>query len=276
MALDRVVIIGVGLIGGSVGLAGRQHHPSCEVIGVGQNDASVAAMIAAGAVHSGTTDLAVAADADLVVIATPVGAALSLLEKLPKTAGVITDVLSTKRSIVAAAEARNLRFVGSHPMAGSDRRGVEHARADLLDGAMCLITPTDRTDIADVKMVEQFWTTLGMQTRRMSPAVHDELVANASHVPHAVAAAIVAIQSDDSLGVAAGGFRDTTRVAGGDPELWRDILIDNRDQVADALRLMQGELDAVIERLDAGDAEGLRAWLSAAVVRRGRVYNDHD
>jgi prephenate dehydrogenase len=276
MALDRVVIIGVGLIGGSAGLAVRQRHPDCEVVGVGQNADGVAGMVAWGAVHKGTTDLAAAADADLVVLATPVGVAVSVLDRLPKLRGVATDVLSTKRSVVAAAEARHIRFVGSHPMAGSDRRGVANARADLLAGAACLITPTGRTDAGDLQFVEQFWASIGMTTRRMTPAVHDRLVARASHVPHAVAAAIVAIQSDDSLSVAAGGFRDTTRVAGGDPDLWRDILLDNRDQVADALRLLRGELDAVIERLVAGDAEGLRAWLAASAGRRGAVYNDRD
>jgi prephenate dehydrogenase len=276
MALQRVVIIGVGLIGGSVALAVRRAHPDCEVTGVGRTGDDVAAMTALGVVHNGTTDLRVAAGADLVVIATPVGTAASVLDRLAGIDAVVTDVLSTKRPIVRAAAERGVRFVGSHPMGGSDRRGIEHARADLLAGSLCLVTPTDRTDRAALAFVEQFWTSIGLRPMRMTPEEHDRLVAAASHVPHATAAALVAIQSAASLAVTAGGFRDATRIAAGDPDLWRDILLDNRDFVAGELVRVRGELDRLIQRLDGNDAEGVRAWLAAAAAKRAGMAGGCD
>jgi len=259
----RLAILGVGLIGGSVGLAARRaggwhvvgHDPAIEAAAVGR-----------GAVHEmAATAAAATADADLVVLAVPVGSAAGLLRSL-RSGVVVTDVGSTKRSVVEAATAAGARFVGSHPMAGGERGGVAFARAELLDGATCLITPTADTDPAALEVVETFWRSLGMRTRRMSPADHDRCVADVSHVPH-VAAAAVARQADPhAIPLAAGGWRDTTRVAAGDPDLWRDILLDNRDHVAAGLRRLRDDLDGLIGRLDAGDAPGLRDWLAAAAA----------
>ena len=260
----RLAILGVGLIGGSVGLAARRAGWHV----VGYDPSSGPAAVECGAIdEAAPTAAAAAADADLVVLAVPVGCAVELLGSIGRRP-VVTDVGSTKRSVVDAAAAAALRFVGSHPMAGGERGGVANARAELLDGALCLVTPTDDTDPAALETVEAFWRSLGMRTRRMSPSEHDRCVADVSHVPH-VAAAAVARQADPAaVPLAAGGWRDTTRVAAGDPDLWRDILLDNRDHVSAALRRLRDDLDGLIGYLDSGDAAAVRAWLATAAGRR--------
>jgi prephenate dehydrogenase len=158
-------------------------------------------------------------------------------------------------------------------MAGGERGGVANARAELFDGGLCLVTPTDSTDPAAIATVEGLWRSLGMRTLRMSPDVHDRMVADVSHIPH-VAAAAVARQADPAaIPLAAGGWRDTTRVAAGNPELWRDILLDNRDHVVAGLRRLRDDVDGLIAKLDSGDGEAVRAWLAAgAAVRNGRDH----
>ena len=265
----QLAVIGVGLIGGSVGLAARRagwHVVGCDPAGG-------PAALAAGAVDELTGDPATAR-ADLVVIAVPVGRAADVLAGVvggvAGTGAVVTDVGSTKRSIVAAADRLGAtRFVGSHPMAGGERGGVGHARADLLDGAVCLVTPGGRTDPAAVEAVEAFWRSLGMRTRRLPADDHDRLLADVSHVPH-VAAAAVARQADPAaVPLAAGGWRDVTRVAGGNPDLWRDVLLDNRDHLRTALGRLRDDVDGLIRLLDAGDGPAVRAWLAAAAGKRG-------
>jgi len=187
----------------------------------------------------------------------------------------VTDVGSTKRSVVELAERilpRSARFVGSHPMAGSEKRGVEFARADLFQAARCIITPTDHTDAAALAEVESFWRLLGMQTTRMSPQDHDRLVCDVSHLPHAIAAALVAMQSDDAFTLAGKGFLDTTRIAGGDGGLWRDILHDNRDNLLHGLHRFREQLDRLEHLLSPAESDALARWLDDAAKRRKKLF----
>jgi prephenate dehydrogenase len=153
-------------------------------------------------------------------------------------------------------------------MAGSEKRGIEFARADLFDGAVCITTPTPNTDPSALMSVEEFWKTLGMKIHRCSPEEHDALVGWVSHLPHAVAAALVRIQSSASLGLAGRGFLDATRIAAGDPGLWRDILLDNRENVLRSIEQLQAELSKFSGMLDPSKASELQAWLSAAAAAR--------
>jgi prephenate dehydrogenase len=260
----RLAVVGVGLIGGSVGLAARRlggWHV------VGYDPTSGASAVERKAVNAMADSIATAvAGADLVVLAVPVRTAVDLVPAIGGGA-VVTDVGSTKRSIVEAA---GPRFVGSHPMAGGERGGVAHARADLFDGGLCLVTPTPQSDPAAVETVVAFWRSLGMRTLHLSPDDHDRRVADVSHVPH-VAAAAVARQADPAaIPLAAGGWRDTTRVAAGNPDLWRDILLDNRDHVTAGLRRMRDDVDRLIGHLDAGDGDAVRAWLAAGAAVKQR------
>jgi prephenate dehydrogenase len=190
---------------------------------------------------------------------------------------IVSDVGSTKASVAAAAieilpDANP--FVGSHPMAGSEKRGVEFARADLYRNALCIVTPTDRTPDSAVEEIEGFWRLLGMHTRRMSPADHDRALAEVSHLPHALAAALVTMQSPEAMELAGKGFLDTTRIAGGDGGLWRDIFLDNAPNVRAAIAKLRAQLDAVENLMEPGKAEELRSWLDAAAGKRQALLQE--
>jgi prephenate dehydrogenase len=228
-----------------------------------------------GAIDRGTTDLAEAVSgADRVVLCTPVGLFGEVLRGIAsglKHGAVVTDVGSTKASVVSQADEilpPSNPFVGSHPMAGSEKRGIEHARADLYDGALCILTPTPRTDAAALSAVEGLWQQLGMRTCQMSPAEHDRALAEVSHLPHAVAAALVAMQSPEAMTLAGKGFWDATRIAGGDGGLWRDIFADNAANVRAALAKFRAKLAEFERLLEPAHAEELRAWLDGVARTR--------
>ena len=275
MHLNRLAILGVGLLGGSIGLAVRERVKGCAVIGYGHRPSTLRTARLVGAIDEGyeQPELAVQ-QAQLVILCTPVGMLSSILQTISAhlaPGAVVTDVGSTKASLVAAAEKlmpAHARFVGSHPMAGSEKRGVQFARADLFNNALCITTPTGQTDPAALKTVEEFWNLLGMRTTRLSPLEHDRLLADVSHLPHAVAAALVAMQEQRALELCGKGFLDLTRIAEGDGGLWRDILIDNRENVRPALNRLIEQLRNVEKFLDPARANELQAWLERAALRR--------
>src|SRR5215210_7727403 len=195
MTPKRLSIIGVGLLGGSIGLATKSAAMGCHLVGYGHRRETLDKALASGTIDEAAGTIAEAVQgADLVILCTPVGLfrrnLADIAGSLAKGA-IVTDVGSTKRSVVkAAAELlpKHASFVGSHPMAGSEKRGVEFARADLFQGARCILTPNESTDADAINSVEQFWQALGMRTTRLSPADHDRLVCDISHLPHALAA----------------------------------------------------------------------------------------
>ena len=273
--LHHVTIVGVGLLGGSAGLALKAWDPAIHVAGVGRRQASLDAALEAGAIDSAHLDLASLADrTDLVLLATPVGAferALRALAGRLRPGAIVTDVGSTKAVVVEQAEAilgRGGPFVGSHPMAGSEQRGPQWARGDLFEAATCIVTPTPDTPPPLTEAVEQLWRRLKMRTVRMAPADHDRAVARVSHLPHALASLLMALPADGDLDVSATGFRDATRLAGGDPEMWRDIFLTNRQAVLDALDAMAARLGDFRRLVDAADAAGIEALLAASRRRR--------
>ena len=218
-SFKSVAILGVGLLGGSIGLALRRAGFAGRITGFGHRQSSMDAAVSAGAIDAGYLDLAPAVrDADLVILASPVGLFLPLLGELCELVrpdAIVTDVGSTKRQVVSWAKMllpRGVRFVGSHPIAGSDKRGVQYARPDLFDNACCVLTPVPNAkskgsgirnkgsaipnSYADaVSLVDAFWQSLGMWTVRMTPAQHDRCLAQISHLPHAAAAALVLLSS---------------------------------------------------------------------------------
>ncbi len=197
--LGIVAIVGVGLIGGSVGLALRKRGLAADVVGVGRDRAVLEEIRRQGAIHRGTTSLEEAvSSAQVVVVCTPVNRIPDDVRRAALAAGpdvLVTDVGSTKRQIVEAVE-RHPRsasvFVGAHPLAGSERRGAAHASADLFEGRVCMLTPTHRTPPEQLRRARAFWTSLGCRVIEMNPAEHDEILAYTSHLPHAVAAALSA------------------------------------------------------------------------------------
>jgi prephenate dehydrogenase len=278
MELGRLSIIGVGLLGGSIGLAARSALNGCRITGYGHRAQTLQRAQEIGAIDEGTGDLSRAVEgADLIILCTPVGIFGSILGEMAEAVrpgAVVTDVGSTKRSVVELAHKhlkQSIHFVGSHPMAGSEKRGVEFARADLFQNALCILTPNAKTDVEALQTVEEFWRALGMQTCRMTPAEHDAALAEVSHLPHALAAALVAMQSDKALELAGKGFLDTTRIAGGDGGLWRDIFQDNADNVRAAVAKLRGMLDHFESLLAPGRGEELRVWLDSAAGKRAAV-----
>jgi len=273
--IQRLTIIGVGLLGGSIGLASRRRISDVKIMGCGHREASLERAQDVGAIDEWTLDPADAVrDADLVVVCTPVGQVGPWLAKIAdhlKPGAIVTDVGSTKSAIVTAGERvirRPAFFVGSHPMAGSEKRGVEVARAELFEGATCVVTRTDATDEAAATIVEDFWDTLGARVVRHTPAEHDRLVALVSHVPHAVAGALMGIQTDASLDLHGRGLLDTTRVAGGDADLWRDILIDNSANVIDGIDAVVAQLMQLRGLLNSQNATVVREWLQTHATAR--------
>lgn len=276
----RLTILGVGLLGGSIGLAVKSVLNSCHIIGYGHRTSTLEKAVEVGAIDEFSTDPGKSvAGSDLVILCTPVGVLTDLVGQIGKNlsdAAIVTDVGSTKASVVHAAETllpKAARFVGSHPMAGSEKRGVEFARADLFRHAMCILTPTERTDASALKSVDDFWRLLGMRTTQLPPGDHDRLLADVSHLPHLVAAALVAMQHDNALDLAGKGFLDTTRIASGDGALWRDILLDNRANLGFSIARLKEQLFHLEHWLATGRGEDLCKWLDAASARRDALVH---
>jgi prephenate dehydrogenase len=268
-ALSRIAIVGVGLLGGSIGLALRARGFRGTRVGIGRRATSLEAAMQYGAVDEVTQDIATGvARADLVILCAPIGQFEGLMRAMAgalKPGTLVTDVGSTKVEVLRMARRclpRTVRFVGSHPMAGSEKTGVEFARADLFERAVCLITPTSRTAPADVKWLERFWEALGGRPRVLTPQRHDALLARVSHLPHAVATALVRLALKDSaIDLAGPGFGDTTRIASGDAALWTDIFRTNSEAVRKALDGLIAELTRFRDKLARDDAEAIFEWL---------------
>jgi prephenate dehydrogenase len=280
--IRRLCVVGPGLLGGSVAQAARARRLAGEIVAVGRSDASVAPALRAGVVDRATTDLASGLrGSDFCVLATPVATLESQLAAVWAAAddgAVITDVGSTKGRIVATAErlgaARPLDFVGSHPMAGSERAGFAEARADLFEGATVILTPTERTAPAALARVRGFWEALGGRIILLDPVTHDRAAAAVSHLPHLVADALVdaVLRMDPGfLDVAARGFRDTTRIAASSPSVWREIFQDNRAALAEAVAAFRKSLDHLEGVLAAGDAAAVEAELERIKQHRERL-----
>jgi cyclohexadieny/prephenate dehydrogenase len=270
MNVDRLCLLGVGLIGGSVGLAAKRFGVARHVVGVGRDDRNLARAQQLGAIDSFTNSTAEAArDSDFIVVCTPVDrVATDVLEvaKHAPASALITDVGSTKGNILTALAGKlggtQARFIGSHPLAGSEKRGAANSRADLFTDKLVVVTPEPATDPEATAFIELFWTKLGARTLRMTPQAHDEALAITSHVPHAVASAMAGITPEGWLMLTAGGFRDTTRIAGGDAELWAAIFEANRTAVLNGIEQFQERFAALKQRLQSNDHAGLVQWLA--------------
>jgi prephenate dehydrogenase len=270
--IRELAIVGVGLLGGSVAKAARAAGLARHIVGIGRDRSRLEPALRDGALDRATTDLSEGVrDAELVVLAAPVLANERLLREVwPVVAAdaIVTDVGSTKVGIVSVAEtlarSRSIDFVGSHPMAGSDRAGYGVARADLFQGASVIVTPAGGTDDRALKRVTAFWEAVGARVTALAPDVHDRVVAAVSHLPHLVAFALVdAVKRFEptAVGFAARGFKDTTRVAAAEPAVWRDILLANRAALAQSVDAFREALASLETLIAAGDADQLEAAL---------------
>ncbi len=258
MQFQKITIVGVGLLGGSLGLAIKRRRLAREAAGFVRRAASVKDCEQAGAVDYATTDLlAAVSGAELVILCTPLAQMRPLVKQLLpalKRGAVVTDVGSVKSSVVKELEPlvakAGAHFVGSHPMAGAEKVGVAAARADLFERAACVLTPTHRTNQAALRRIEGFWKSIGGRVVKLSPETHDALVSRTSHLPHIIASVLASVVLDprrpkqQSL-LCANGFRDTTRIASGSPEMWRDIMLANREPLRVTLDEFVRELQSV-------------------------------
>jgi prephenate dehydrogenase len=274
-----VAVVGVGLIGGSIGLALRERKLASRVIGIGRNAGTLARAKKRGCIHEAASSIAggVAA-ADLVVVCTPVEQIPALISQAAEHApqgAIFTDAGSTKGTVVAKTEALLhpqfdglLPFIGSHPIAGSEKTGPDAARGDLFAGRTVVVTPTASTDDRATEVVEGFWRSLRARVARLSPQRHDEVLARTSHLPHLVASALAAATPADMLPLTAGGWSDTTRIAAGDAEMWQQILLANSVQTLKALGDFERVLTAIRQAVEAGDRDRLASILAEGKSRR--------
>lgn len=274
--LDQITIVGVGLLGGSIGLALRAAGFGGRRIGVGRRASSLRKALECDAVDSVTQGVVEGVSGSrLVILCTPVGHMENLMSRMAPALApgtYVTDVASTKAEVVRMAERilpETVRFVGSHPMAGSEKTGVDYARADLFQVATCILTPTANTRPATVRWMRKLWKTVGCRTVVTSPEQHDKLLARVSHLPHAVAAALVGLAVRESaLGLAGPGFADATRIASGNAAMWTDIFRTNRPAMLEAIDQLTAELTSFREKLDHDDAEAILKWLTASQEAR--------
>ena len=268
----RAVVIGTGLIGGSVGLAMRKR--GWYVIGSDTDGAALEKARAIGAVDEaiGASDGGSLPAVDLAVVATPVASVAPAARRALASSRVVTDVAGVKASVVGAVA--DPRFVGGHPMAGSEQLGLDGADPDLFEGATWVLTPTADTDPSAFTTVREMATSLGAHVVSVSPEDHDSLVAVVSHVPHLTAAALMTLAAAGAeehasmLRLAAGGFRDMTRIAAGHPGIWPDICASNRDAILESLDGLIASLGGVRRLVDEGDQVGLLDLLERAHVAR--------
>ncbi len=286
MQWEKISIIGAGLLGGSLGLAIRQRNVASSVYAYVRRPESIAECEQAQAVTKATLDLGEAVkDSSLVIFCTPLGQMRELAQKMRphlKSGTVVTDVGSVKESVVRELEpvfaSIGCHFIGSHPMAGSEKTGVKAARGDLFENAVCLVTPTQRSDADAVCTVQNFWKEVGAQTIRLSPELHDDLVSRSSHLPHVVAAELAnyvlsPVHPKEQSLVCASGFRDTTRIAASSPEMWRDISLANRKNLMRVLGVFIEDLQEFQHALERQDKSAIEEFFANAKTRREQWHN---
>lgn len=287
MHLNKIVIFGVGLIGGSVGLALKKTGVAPKIVGVGRNIENLQTAINLGVIDEAEADIAKAVgDANLVLIATPVAQTQKILEAIIphlSQSTVVTDAGSTKSDIAqyvmnASKRAKNpehflSQFVGGHPIAGAEKSGVTAAKEDLFIGKNVVLTPNEKTSLEAIKLVSELWQTTGANVSEMTAQTHDQIFAAVSHLPHLLAFALVnnlanRPNAKQLFDFAASGFRDFTRIAGSSPEMWRDISLANKTALLNELEAYQAEISALQNLLKNEDSQGLQAMFEHASQAR--------
>jgi prephenate dehydrogenase len=286
MFYQRVAVIGVGLIGGSFALALKGAKRCGHVVGVGRSAKNLKVALERGAIDSLEADAANAVrDAGLVLVAAPVAQFEKIFLEINSNLGpdtLVMDAGSTKRDVVAAARkglgGKISRFVPAHPIAGAEHSGAAAATPELFRGRRLVLTPLEENKKQDIESIADLWTAIGARVSRMTPEEHDEVFAAVSHLPHLLAFALVSdlgARADAArlFGYAAGGFRDFTRIASSDPEMWRDICVANRDRLLHELHLYEQKLKTIGTLLETRDAAALEKLFAEARAARGRWLN---
>jgi prephenate dehydrogenase len=282
MNFGVVAIVGTGLIGGSIGLGLKERGLATAIIGVGHRKVSINKALKIKAIDEGTTSIEKAVkNADIIILATSVSLipdyAMKIIPLMKKSA-ILTDVGSTKNYIVSQINneiksrcgREKPNFIGAHPLAGSEQRGIESARSDLFEGSVCVLTPTSLNSKKCITRLSNMWKALGAKISVMTPSKHDEILAFVSHLPHFVASSLAGVIDEKHWKFAAGGLRDTTRIASGDPELWLSISKQNKKEIIEALRCFSEEIKCTLNDLERGNDKKLLGRLKKAKTVRDK------
>ena len=279
--LRHLTIFGVGLIGGSLAAAVRKAIPDCHITGVGRDPARLRPLLETGCLNEVHSHGSIAVrSADLVVFCTPVDRIVDGVRAVAADCphgAILTDAGSVKAPICDAlgtSPAAGVEFLGSHPLAGSERRGWEAAQPDLFRNRVCVLTPQAENSPAAIEFVRRFWETVGMQVRLMGPAAHDRTLALTSHLPHWLASSLAGLLDEEHRPFTATGFRDTTRIASGDPELWAAIFLANRTALLEVLDRHRQMLVEYQTALVEEDRDTLIRLLAAAKFQRDQLRAD--
>jgi prephenate dehydrogenase len=283
----QVAIIGVGLIGGSLGMILRRQHMAAAVVGIGRRVENLKTAVEMGAIDRYVSDPREGvADADFVLLATPVDTYERHLREWAsclKPGTIVSDVGSVKGELVMRTESLmppGVQFVGAHPIAGKEKTGVAAGSETLFAGARCILTPTAQTDPVALEKVRALWEAAGSIVLDMDPLLHDKILGAVSHLPHVAAFALMTALADvrdhgvpelDLAGHSGGGLRDTTRIAASSPEMWRDIFLWNRDNLLQLIETYQRHLDEFKRLIAAGDAAGIEKQLETAKHEREQL-----
>ncbi|HAH21170.1 MAG: hypothetical protein A2Y00_00755 [Omnitrophica WOR_2 bacterium GWF2_43_52] len=271
---DTVAIVGVGLIGGSLGLAMKHHGLVKKIIGIGHRRESLAVALEKGAIDEGYLELDKLMDADVVILATPVNEikmSIPRIAKIIRKECIVIDVGSTKAEIVKAAEKCRLNFVGCHPLAGMEKRGVENARSALFENSLCLLIAAKKTRKEAVAKVKTLWEAVGAHTKTMDARSHDRVLAFVSHLPHAVAFCLIDCIKPGYLGFAASGLKDTTRISMSDPVVWKDIFLTNRAELLKAIKDFKRSLGRLESFVNARQSKQIAAYLTKSRKKRNAI-----
>jgi cyclohexadieny/prephenate dehydrogenase len=271
-------IVGLGLIGGSLGAALRKRFPRASVVGVSRDQRKINLARRKGLIYNGTRDYTRGFQyADMIFVCTPVDTIPTIVSKIDRVARpgtIVTDVGSTKGEITRWADRqhfKNIKFVGSHPLAGSHLKGAEHARQGLFRDAFVFVTPTKGTNTKARSGVVSVWKKLGAKVKVVNPKTHDVIASEVSHLPHAVATCLIQSVSNRSLKFASTGFRDTTRIAQGDPKLWAPIFLSNRKNLIRDLKQCNRHLTHLISGLERSSKTSIESTLRRASRARSQA-----
>lgn len=267
----KIAIVGIGLIGGSLGLALKKKRFAGTIVGVSRSRQTLRRSLSLKAVDEASQDLSLVKDAQMLILATPVETICTLAPKLREYLNddcIVTDVGSTKSEIVSNLEKIFPNFVGSHPLAGSEKHGVAFARADLFKDSLCLVTPDKNTDSRALNQVINLWHTVGARTQKISPEEHDKALSLVSHLPHILAFSLMQAVPQEYLKFAARGLRDTTRIAGSDSLLWQDIFLSNRGNILKSIEIFEQKLAFLKKAIQTRDSLLLKKFLEQARKKR--------
>jgi prephenate dehydrogenase len=268
---NKVAIIGTGLIGGSMALDIKRRKLANKVIGVSRRKKSLLLAKKLGAIDYGSQEIDIIKGADLVILAAPVNAILNLANPISKSLTrdcLVTDVGSTKKEIVAKLENVFPYYVGSHPLAGSEKSGVVNACANIFKDSLCILTPTKNTDPKALSKIKKLWIQLGAKVKFLSPDEHDKILSFVSHLAHIVAFSLISSVPSNYLTFASNGLKDTTRIASSDSEIWNDIFLSNQKNILKTIDAFQVNISKIKSALKKRDRKLLNEILSQAKNKR--------